>query len=121
MGEDDDAKDFSLMLYDSALVSAGFDIDDQQNFQKRMLKGILNGLGVDEEAKPEEPGTNQMRRRPRTRRPRTRRRRKSYNSDRWEHYQCRITPASLKKKKKKKKKIPGFLPPFKKKKKKKKS
>ena len=36
-----------------------------------------------------------MRRRPRTRRPRTRRRRKSYNSDRWEHYQCRITPASL--------------------------
>merc|ERR1711966_439526 len=53
--EDDDAKDFSLMLYDSALVSAGFDIDDQQNFQKRMLKGILNGLGVDEEAKPEEP------------------------------------------------------------------
>merc|ERR1719478_1765507 len=53
--EDDDAKDFSLMLYDGALVSAGFDIDDQQNFQKRMLKGILNGLGVDEEAKPEEP------------------------------------------------------------------
>merc|ERR1712205_207474 len=52
--EDDDAKDFSLMLYDSALVSAGFDIDDQQNFQKRMLKGILNGLGVDEEAKDEE-------------------------------------------------------------------
>merc|ERR550537_633175 len=49
--EDDDAKDFSLMLYDSALVSAGFDIDDQQNFQKRILKG----LGVDEEAKPEEP------------------------------------------------------------------
>merc|ERR1711966_145214 len=51
----ENAEDVSLMLYDSALVSAGFDIDDQQNFQKRMLKGILNGLGVDEEAKPEEP------------------------------------------------------------------
>merc|ERR1711998_665270 len=54
-GEDEDTKDLALMLYDSALVSAGFDIDDNTNFQKRLMKFINNGMGVDADAKPEEP------------------------------------------------------------------
>jgi len=53
--EDDDTKDLANMLYDSALVSAGFDIDDNTSFQKRLLKFINTGLGVDADAKPEEP------------------------------------------------------------------
>jgi len=53
--DDDDTKDLAFMLYDSALVTAGFDIDDQANFHKRMLKLIKGGLNVDEDAKPEEP------------------------------------------------------------------
>merc|ERR1711998_118899 len=54
-GEDEDTKDLALMLYDSALVSAGFDIEDNTNFQKRLMKFINNGMGVDADAKPEEP------------------------------------------------------------------
>ena len=53
--EDEDTKDLALLLYDSALVQAGFDIDDQSNFQKRTMKLIKGGLDVDEDAKPEEP------------------------------------------------------------------
>jgi len=53
--EDDDVKDIALMLYDSALVSAGFDIDDQTNFQLRMLKNIKGGLNVADDAQNEEP------------------------------------------------------------------
>jgi heat shock protein beta len=54
-GDDEDTKDLALMLYDSALVSAGFDIDDNTNFQKRLMKFINTGMGVDADAKPEEP------------------------------------------------------------------
>merc|ERR1712216_825091 len=53
--EDEETKDLALLLYDSALVQAGFDIDDQSSFQKRTLKLIKSGLSVDEDAKPEEP------------------------------------------------------------------
>merc|ERR1711939_475868 len=53
--EDEETKDLALLLYDSALVQAGFDIDDQSAFQKRTLKLIKSGLSVDEDAKPEEP------------------------------------------------------------------
>ena len=53
--KDDDVKDIALMLYDSALVSAGFDIDDQTNFQLRMLKNIKGGLNVADDAQNEEP------------------------------------------------------------------
>jgi len=53
--DDEDTKDLALLLYDSALVQAGFDIDDQSSFQKRTMKLIKGGLNVDEDAKPEEP------------------------------------------------------------------
>jgi len=53
--DDQETKDLALMLYDTALVSAGFDIDDNANFQKRLMKFIMSGMGVDEDAKSEEP------------------------------------------------------------------
>jgi heat shock protein beta len=53
--ESQETKDLALMLYESALVTAGFDIDDQAGFNKRLMKFISSGLSVDEDAKPEEP------------------------------------------------------------------
>eukprot|EP00960_Hanusia_phi_P062944 765308-Hanusia_phi.AAC.9 len=52
--EDDETKDLANMLYDSALITAGFDIDDQSAFQTRMLKMLKAGLKIDEDAKVEE-------------------------------------------------------------------
>jgi len=52
--EDEDAKELAQILYDSALVSAGFDIDDQPGFNKRMLKLVRVGLDISEDAQVEE-------------------------------------------------------------------
>ena len=38
------------ILYDSALISAGFDIDDQAGFNKRMLKMVTSGLDIGDDA-----------------------------------------------------------------------
>jgi len=52
--ESDEVKELAQMLYDSALIQAGFDIDDQGSFGTRMLKMLKKGLNVDEDAKAEE-------------------------------------------------------------------
>ena len=38
--EDESTVQLAHILYDSALISAGFDIDDQAGFNKRMLKMV---------------------------------------------------------------------------------
>jgi len=54
--EDSDTKELALMLYDSALIQAGFDIDDQAAFNNRMIKFLKQGLNIDENAQvAEEP------------------------------------------------------------------
>jgi HSP90 family molecular chaperone len=50
-----ETKDLAYMLYDTALVSAGFDIEDQSNFQKRLMKFVSAGLNVEVDAAMEEP------------------------------------------------------------------
>merc|ERR1711998_351543 len=52
--ESDETKELAQMLYDSALIQAGFDIEDQGGFGSRMMKMLKKGLNVDEDAKAEE-------------------------------------------------------------------
>jgi len=48
--EDSDTKELAIMLYDSAIIQAGFDIDDQTAFNQRMIKFLRQGLNIDESA-----------------------------------------------------------------------
>ncbi|KAJ1485851.1 heat shock protein Hsp90 family [Baffinella frigidus] len=52
--EDEGTVQLAHILYDSALISAGFDIDDQASFNKRMLKMVTSGLEIGDDAVVEE-------------------------------------------------------------------
>lgn len=52
--QDDGIKQAALALYDSSLITAGFDIDDQTQFTARMMKLLRNGLGISDDAEVEE-------------------------------------------------------------------
>jgi len=55
-GEDDEVKEMAQVLFESACIQAGFDIDDQTGFNQRMLRMVRNGLGVEDGAEmAEEP------------------------------------------------------------------
>ncbi len=52
--EDTTSKEMAWMLFDSACIQAGFDIDDQSAFNQRMMKLLRNGLSIDESAQTQE-------------------------------------------------------------------
>jgi len=52
--DDDATKELAFVLYDSSLITAGFDIDDQASFSTRMMKMLRKGLDIGDEAKVEE-------------------------------------------------------------------
>lgn len=54
--EDDETKELATVLFESACIQAGFDIDDQSGFNNRMMKMVRKGLGVSDDAESaEEP------------------------------------------------------------------
>jgi len=53
-GDDDTTKELAWVLYDSSLITAGFDIDDQGQFSARMMKMLRKGLEISDDAKVEE-------------------------------------------------------------------
>jgi heat shock protein 90kDa beta len=52
--DDDSTKELAFVLYDSSLITAGFDIDDQASFSTRMMKMLRKGLDIGDDAKIEE-------------------------------------------------------------------
>jgi len=55
-GEEDSVKEMAQVLFESACIQAGFDIEDQTGFNQRMLRMVRAGLGVEEGAEmAEEP------------------------------------------------------------------
>lgn len=46
-GNDADAKDTALLLYDAALLNSGFAIDDPKEFSARLFRSMKTGLSLD--------------------------------------------------------------------------
>jgi Hsp90 protein len=46
-GNDADAKDTAMLIYDAALLNSGFSIDDPKEFSARLFRSMKNGLNLE--------------------------------------------------------------------------